>query len=201
MGESMLESFNGDNYIAKRITELIAKHDIKSVFETGTYQGQTTKWFIEFNNRSLTVITAEVNQTLFKHAETMFSHKPNVRVIGRSSHEAIMAFASTLKPRVLFYLDAHWYEYNPLLDELDAIGRLVQNGLIQTPVIAIHDWKVEGTQLGFDYYDKGKTQPYSDDFISKYLEMIYRGKMVVSHNTDVESAGAKRGIIYIEPVI
>jgi len=92
--------------------------------------------------------------------------------------------------RILFFLDAHWDDYCPLLDELKLIA---DNNL--EPVIAIHDFKVPDCPLlGFDSY---KGQDYDFDWIKPSIEKIYPDGYVVEYNNEAE--GAKRGVIFIYP--
>ena len=93
---------------------------------------------------------------------------------------------------VFFYLDAHWYNYNPLLDELKVIAKYNMN----KSVIAIHDFKVPGKDFGYDKFPDGKDYAWSN--IQKYIEDIYgKNKYDVMYNE--KTSGVNRGIIFIIP--
>src|SRR5690606_9109664 len=69
--------------------------------------------------------------------------------------------------KVFFFLDAHWEDFNPLLDELSIIAKYGFK-----PIIAIHDFKVPGRpELGFDTY---KDIIYEWDWIKDSIEEIFK---------------------------
>jgi hypothetical protein len=69
---------------------------------------------------------------------------------------------------LFFYLDAHWYEYWPILDELEVISKNCQNNAI----IVIDDFKVPDRDFGFTIdYNIGKILDY--EYIKEKLEKIY----------------------------
>jgi hypothetical protein len=78
----------------------------------------------------------------------------------QNSVDFIGGIASQLDERTLFFLDAHWYNYCPLLDELAVIAR----HRLRPAVIAIHDF-VTGhpDQLGYDCY---QSQPFTLEWIN-----------------------------------
>jgi hypothetical protein len=92
---------------------------------------------------------------------------------------------------VMFFLDAHWGNNCPLLAELDQIEKSEV-----MPVIAIHDFYTGDERLGFDSIHG---QRFEYEWI---LPVIYTiGIFQPEYNTFEESAGAKRGIIYLSPVV
>ena len=68
----------------------------------------------------------------------------------------------------IFFLDAHWNDYLPLLEELEAINRFDLH-----PVIAIHDFKEPTGQLGYDSYNG---HDICLSYIKEKLDAIYRAK-------------------------
>src|SRR5690606_34701363 len=93
--------------------------------------------------------------------------------------------------KILFFLDAHWQQYNPLLDELKVIA---EAGL--KPVIVIHDFKVPfRDDLGYDSYNG---QDYDYTWIQDSLHAIYGSNFTTRYND--QATGAKRGVIIIEPI-
>jgi hypothetical protein len=120
----------------------------------------------------------------------------NVRqIIGDSAVELpglIRELEGELEGPVLFYLDAHWGEHSPLLEELGAIAT---SGI--KPVIVIHDfYNPLHPEYGFDEWDIGE---YKLGLIEPLLVKIY-GKSGWRHWFNEEASGEKRGVIYIEPV-
>lgn len=190
-----LNPFNGDEYIQQEFLNLKNKFNITSVIETGTCLAGTTIWLAENFNR---VFTIEVNKTWLKIAIN--------RIEAASVGDKVKAFLGkseqvlddiiklySLTDNTIMWLDAHWAEACPLLDELNAIA---QNKI--KPVICIHDFMVPNEpSLGFDSYGG---QPFTFEWIKPYLDNIYGEELYeYFYNTNEKSAGAKRGIIYITP--
>lgn len=186
--------FEGDTVLRDKFRELIESKNITWVVETGTFKGATTKHFATWAKK---VDTVEINEQNFKDASENLQTFDNVIMHFGNSSEKLEEILSALpkkgrKPNTLFFLDAHWEAYNPLLDELACIER---HGL--KPYIAIHDFKVPGKpELGFDTYG---SIVYEWDWIAESIEKIYGADgYTVEYNS--ESTGAKRGVIFILPV-
>lgn len=182
--------FEGDTVAKEKMQKLITANDIKTVIETGTYLGSTTKHFSEWAEQ---VHTIEIKKEHFLEARDFLQDKKNVIMYHGNSPETLDNILSNIdKHELLFiFLDAHWNEYNPLLDELAVIAK---HGF--RPVIAIHDFKVPGhPELGFDQY---KDITYEWNWIEESVKKIYHGvNFTIEYNH--KATGAKRGIIYIYP--
>jgi len=100
-------------------------------------------------------------------------------------------FGKFVQP-ALFYLDAHWYKYNPLLDELAVLYK----NKLKNCLVVIHDFKVPNTNFGFDKFSDGSE--YSYEFIKKHIENIY-GVNGFEYHYNKQADGAHRGIIFIYP--
>ena len=182
--------FEGDLFARNKFQDIIESNGINTVVETGTYLGSTTRYFAQWAD---IVHTIEINKYNYEKAKSNLYDCSNVKMhFGNSSQELAKVIATLDKSQpVLFFLDAHWEDYNPLLAELKVIALA---GL--KPFIAIHDFKVPNKpELGFDSY---KGQDYEWDWIKAGIEEIYdEGGYKVEYNS--EASGAKRGIIYISP--
>jgi hypothetical protein len=191
-----LNPFNGDEFIQEEFLRLKKKFNITSVIETGTCLAGTTIWLAQNFDR---VFTVEVNRIWLKIAIN--------RIESASVGDKVKAFLGkseqvlddiiklySLKDNTLMWLDAHWAEACPLLDELKSIA----NNKLK-PIICIHDFMVPGEhELGYDTYGG---QPFTFEWIKPYLDNIYGDGMYgVSYNTNENSGGAKRGIIYLTPM-
>jgi len=180
------QGFEGDTFIPERIKELIAKHGIKYIIETGTYHGFTTRRFAEMVDH---VTTVESNRSFYEIARETLKDCTNVNMVKGNSGNCLTLY--TNDQPTLFYLDAHWYKECPLLDELTliAIAKI-------RPVICIHDWKVPARDFGYDKFPDGT--PFSLPAIRKHLDKIYgEHGYFVSYNK--KANGCYRGVIYIEP--
>jgi hypothetical protein len=180
----MFVAFNGDFYIRAEIEKLCKKYKIKTIIETGTFKGETTPVLAELAKE---VHTIEINPAYYH--QNHFTN-PKITKHHGSSPEMLTKILGSVKKPCLFYLDAHWYDYWPLLDELKVIGRDAQNS-----VIAIHDCFVpERPNLG---YDTRKGQRLDFEYISPYLPEIYPKGYAYHYNS--VSTGKNRGVIYIYP--
>lgn len=190
------QPFNGDTFIQQEFLKLRDKYDLVNAVETGTCMGSTTLWLSDnFKN----VYTVEVNPEFMRIAADKFKERENILpVIGNSPSVISRLFSKVIGNRTIFFLDAHWTNNCPLLAELKAIANA---GL--RPIIAIHDFKVPGSSLGFDSYNN---QPFTLDWIKPALAEIYNeadsdvDDYTYYYNSDETATGAKRGIIYILPL-
>ncbi len=181
--------FEGDTFLKEEIERLVKKHEIAGIIETGTYMGATT---LQFESMGLPVVTIEANEEYYHKAVTKFEGKNILHRLGNSVDilPLLMPFTKT-EFTYLFFLDAHWGEDNPLLQEL----AIIAESKIK-PVIIIHDFKVPNhPELGFDSYGG---QDYEWSWIEKSIENIY-GKDGYNYHYNTEVTGAKRGVIFIEP--
>jgi len=187
-----LRGFEGDGILEAKIKSVIESYGVKTVIETGTFKGGTTAKFCQMAHL---VITFENNLEYYKEASARLSKMDNLIMIRGESQRYL---DHVLKDNILdlgmclFFLDAHWYDHCPLLDELNIIA---ENKL--RPVIVIHDFKVPGTDLGFDTY-KGK--PLEWDYIKDHISKIY-GDKGFSYEYNSEAEGARRGVIIISPIL
>lgn len=179
-----MKAFNGDTYMKLEFEKLIKEYGIKTIIETGTYKGDTTLVLADMVEN---VITVELSDTYFNENKERFSGIKNIHAVEGNSVDLLKSINPT---NALVFLDAHWNDYCPLLDELKAISNWTEK-----PVIVIHDFKVpDHPELGFDSYNG---QDYDFGFIAVELLSIYGFNF--SHYSNTEASGSKRGVIYIEP--
>ncbi len=138
--------FHGD-FIAKELVRVIIKKcNVTSFIETGTYHGFTTKYVANLYGE-LPIFTCELNKNIYKSAKKNLKKLKNVTIRNMSSEKFLV---ETLKKEIgkipLFYLDAHWYKYWPLYDELTIITENCDKA-----IIIIDDFEVPGRK-DFKYY-------------------------------------------------
>jgi predicted O-methyltransferase YrrM len=184
-----LQGYEGDENIHLEIKRLVDLHKIDTIIETGTYLGGTTVRFAELVTN---VITIESDTQSQKTAyNDRLKNYPNVWSILAHSQDVL---SETILNNVnnLFFLDAHWENFCPLLQELQIIAN---EGI--KPVIVIHDFKVPNRpELGYDSY---KGQDFTFEWIKPSLDAIY-GDGGYNYNYNGKAEGAMRGVIYIEPL-
>ena len=182
--------WNNDPHIAAEVLRLKEAHGLRTAFETGTCLGSTTYWLVENFDR---VLSAEINEDFASIAGGRLGHLKNVMLFVRPSVD-ILDMRTTFETGPRFYfLDAHWGDHCPLLDELYAIAEVKVK-----PCILIHDFQVPGTDFGFDSMPDGR--PFNLELIAPHLNRIYGiGGYIVNYPTKV--AGAKRGWLSVEPCL
>lgn len=183
-----LEGFEGDTIMRDRFERLITDYKIDLVIEGGTYLGGTTRQLAKMVAH---IITIEVNAVHYARARTILKDLTNVHQMLGSTVDLLPIVLEGLQRNVLIFLDSHWLDHNPLLEELDIIYK---SGL--KPVIAIHDFKVPGQlDLGFDTY---KDIVYEWSWIKPNVERIYGvDGYIAEYNS--KAVGAKRGVVYLMP--
>lgn len=186
--ERNLKGFEGDELIYKEIKKIAKEHHIKVAVESGTYLGGTTKRLAELftHVHSLEIDGTNAIQAI-KHTEDC----PNVNIYqGNSSTDLLPLLKDIKQQKVFFFLDAHWLNHCPLLDELAQIAESKK-----IPFLAVHDFfNPNHTDFGFDTYNG---QRLDFDYIKEALDKIYPLGYQYYYNESAQ--GAKRGIIYILP--
>jgi predicted O-methyltransferase YrrM len=183
-------ALNADIYACEEFIRLRDEFGINEVIETGTCFGSTTLFFAD-NFRK--VYTTEINSLFVTIARDRFEKNgfENIASYYGDSLKYLVDILNDALPPVMLFLDDHWLESVPLIQELQIIAK---SGL--KPVIVIHDFKVPGhPELGFDSYNG---QDFEWEWIRPYIENIY-GKDGYHHYYNSKATGAKRGIIYITP--
>lgn len=185
--------FNRDTFLHAEIARLIGKWRVSVAYETGTNHGHTT---LALSMLCELTYTAEISAEYFERACELFDGVgERGQIIAECGSSPAILEANLPKLaglRTLFYLDAHWQSYWPLLDELRVIAKLDASH----PVIAIHDFKVPGRpDLGFDSYD-GQDLEFS--YIEDSINAIY-GEAGYELHYNRLAIGAHRGVVFIEP--
>ena len=185
--------FNRDAFLHAEVARLVGRWQVGVAFETGTFRGHTT---IALSLLCELTYTAEINEESYDRAAELFElayERGDIIADLGTSPEIIRASIPEITGlRVLFYLDAHWEDYWPLLDELKVIAELSA----PPPVIVIHDFKVpDRPDLGFDSYGD---QDLDYDYIRQSLTQIY-GENGYDFHFNRVAIGAHRGVIFIEP--
>ena len=176
--------FDGDDLLRRHFDNLVFTHAIDTIVETGTWKGGSTRYFAGMVKK---VVSYEVNASSHAEAQEQLKGLDVDLRLGNSGDEL---YAGGPDEKVLYFLDAHWYNYCPLLDELRIIAAAVNTGRPK-PVIVIHDFKVPGTDFGFDTWGD---LVYDWPHISEMIEAI--GPRYEIHYPS-EVSGAMRGYITI----
>jgi cephalosporin hydroxylase len=164
-------AFNHAPELISYFAKLKQKYKIDTIVETGTYKGGTTVVFADLFDA---VHTIEIVPDQYLYSKNRLSIFPNVTCHLGSSEKVLQSILPALaNQRVLFYLDAHWESYWPLLDELEEINRTHHKNCI----IVIDDCKVPGREdIPFDAY---KSHECSLEYVKEKLDQLFRSYEVV----------------------
>jgi hypothetical protein len=142
--------FNAQERRIEAVRDIFSSIDFRTVVETGTYRATTTLFL-----RTLTsapIVTIEADPRFFQYSRLRL-RSTGVTVLRGDSATVLRSIAAD--PRwnrapAFFYLDAHWLDALPLLDE---IGTIVSGW--HDFVVLIDDFKVPG-DAGYGYDDYGE---------------------------------------------
>jgi hypothetical protein len=169
--------------------DLSKKFNLTTFFETGTYHGKTAKIVSNYFDK---VVTIENNQNFYQTALDTLKDTPNCTLHLGSSPEMMEKHIEKNDNSIFFFLDAHWEDYFPLLDEL----KIIKDKNLK-PVIAIHDFYVPdengNAKFGFDSYHN---QPLDFPYIKNAIEDLYDNSYEVRYST---TSTTNSGVIFIYP--
>lgn len=157
--------FNNCPEIGIFIVYLKKRYNINTAIETGTYKGHTSMFLSYLFN---SVHTTEINQSEYNDTYKILKNCSNITCHLGSSDKVFQHLLPSLKgERLFFYLDAHWNDFWPLLDEIREIGKTHFNNCI----IMIDDFKVPNRpDIEFDKYGNHEC---SMEYIQNELNKVY----------------------------
>lgn len=154
-----------DKFLLSELYNLIDKFNIKKIIETGSYKGWSTSIL---SKTGLIIESIELNKDYFDEAKEK-NKFDNVTFFLGPSEIILENILYQEQKNLLFFLDAHWGEHWPLLDELNIISRKKIK-----PVIIIHDFFVPdqngNPKFGFDQY---QNQKLDYEYVKQNIEKIY----------------------------
>lgn len=158
-------AFNIAPEITPVFSFLAKQYKIETAVETGTCQGNTTIALARLIDK---VHTIEIVEDQYCKAKNKLKQISNIICHLGSSEKVLKDLLPSLSnQRVLFYLDAHWESYWPLLDELEEISSTHRDNCI----IIIDDFKVPGRRD--IYYDAYGGAECSIEYIKKQLDKVF----------------------------
>jgi predicted O-methyltransferase YrrM len=145
--------FNNQARRTEAVLAIIAAYHPDRIVETGTYRGSTTEFLaLHFDGP---VASVEMNPRFYHFAHRRLRKLNKVQLALGNSVDYLAAEqrrGGSGEERTIFYLDAHWYEYLPLKDELALIF-----GHWRSAIVIVDDFEVPGEpDYNFDDYGPGK---------------------------------------------
>jgi len=142
--------FNGQQCRSAAVSAIFERIAFAAIIETGTFRAVTTRYLRTLSIAPLATI--EINPRYHRYSRQRLAGQPNLFMfLGDSPAvlELLAADASWTTGPTFFYLDAHWLDNLPLVDEL----RIIRGGW-RDFVAVIDDFKVDGDG-GYRYDDYG----------------------------------------------
>lgn len=183
-------SFKDDSCMITDLVNIQKLFNYDIIIETGTNKGESLEILKTLFKK---VYTCEVLPEFYQEVQ----NKPGLvdeRVIHElsSSPDFLKKYFKEIgHDKFFLYLDAHWYDYCPLYDELQII-----QDFNYKPVIIIHDFNVEN---GFAYGGAGMGN-VDFNYVKEKIKTIYGGdgKYTTYFNT---KSDINRGCAYFYPII
>jgi predicted O-methyltransferase YrrM len=158
-------AFNSAPELSPFFNFLKAKYHLNTAIETGTFKGSTTTLFARLFD---TVHTIEISESTFQEAKETLKPYENIQCHLGSSEKVLSNILPSVKGKpVLFYLDAHWQEHWPLLEELEEISKTHRDNCI----IVVDDIKVPGKNS--IPYDKYGEHECSHEYMKTQLDKVF----------------------------
>lgn len=148
--ESWGGPLNGQRHRQAMVRELVRLLDVELVVETGTFRGTSSEFFLHVTGRPLKSVEANrrfheyARRRLRTYADVELALGDSRQYLGRLAADSAATAATTF-----FYLDAHWEEDLPLVEEIRIIV-----GAWSHAAIMIDDFEVPGDP-GYAYDDYG----------------------------------------------
>lgn len=176
-----------DSIFVNRLDQIIKDYSIEAVVETGVNEGKSTVCFAAMVNK---VYAIDNDQECLAAAANLIQRLniTNVELILGNSPDVLKEF--TFPERTVYFLDAHWDDYWPLLDEIAAIPR-------NSGIIIIHDILVPDKSFGWGF---GPDDTKGDILTYGYVKdalTAWSPNHVLEYNTEAHGIG--RGIAYLFP--
>ena len=186
-----VSAFNNDSVVSDTVVQLVKDLKIECIIETGTFCGTTTA-FLSDTFPDLEIYTIEVDEANYLKARANLSDYKNIKILFGSSEKVLELLLPLLKERrTLFYLDAHWEDYWPILDEMRAISKNLKDNCC----IVIDDFKVPFRPFQHDTYGD---QPLDVDYIQEKMNEVYTTPFYFFNDRSTRESRAV-GKIYIVP--
>jgi hypothetical protein len=185
--------FHGDAVYRRLMLDLLEAFPFTSFVETGTSRGYSTE-LVAMTCPKVPVFTAEVLEETYRTSRFALGRYPNITQLLGSSDEVVAKLIAERKvgDLPLFYLDAHWEAYWPLLAEM----RHIAGARLRTCTV-IDDFQVPGQpQFEFDSYPPADGSPGGNcdvDYVRPALDdaNVYHAAFPRYARTDAFGAGSR----------
>ena len=185
-------AFNGQSHRKRIFANIVSAAPFDAIVETGTCLGDTTRYMSQTTRQP--VYSCELSRTFYSLAKMRLADLNDVHLELTDSRQFLRKLGrdELVDKSVFFYLDAHWYDDLPVVEELDIIGSKWKQF-----VVMIDDFKVPWDRdYGYDdYYDDRVLElKFLRTAMSKHSLIVYFPAVPAKEET-----GARRGCIVVAP--
>ena len=181
-GRTAASAFNGQQVRMRTVRRLLDVYSPDAIVETGTYFGDTTRFF---SGNLVPVYSVEMSRVFCAASKVLLAGTNDVTVIRGDSAAVVQDLVDEHHfQRPLAYLDAHWYDRLPLRDEVTALLRC------DSFVAVVDDCRVPADpEYGFDDYGRFRID----------IELLDGLDLAAGFPTAPASAetGFRRGTLYL----
>lgn len=180
--------FNNQQLRTKIFDAIIKKGLVDFIVETGTFRGTTTDYFLTATGYP--IYSVELDVRSFYFSKCRFRKSKRVTLFNDDSRSFLnyLVTQKALKSRnIFFYLDAHWNDDLPLVQELEIIMKNWENYIVM-----IDDFKVDNDP-GYDY-DIYNGQSLELTLLNPLKQYYYKAYFPINSTNET---GAKRGSIIL----
>lgn len=182
-------AFNGQKFRCKIFSDLVNAFEFKAIFETGTFHGSTTEFMTTLTKSP--IFTVEGQERTFGYCCARFWNNKQVNLFYGDSRKFLkqQLYSQSLEDVPIFlYLDAHWNEDLPLLEEIEIILDARVNA-----VIMIDDFQVVNDS-GYIFDDYGLSKSLTVDYLSPFKHKI---TPFFPNCPSSEETGARKGCVVL----
>lgn len=151
---------NGQDMRLGIYKSVLEKLSFDCIVETGTYRGTSTEFFNQ--SSGLPVYSVEVHPRFYTYSKNRLKDEKDIHLHLSDSRSFLKDVVMKKVPKdasVFFYLDAHWYNDLPLLEEM----RIIKHW--EKALVLVDDFKVPGDD-GYSYDDYGPDKQLTLDYLS-----------------------------------
>jgi predicted O-methyltransferase YrrM len=132
--------FSGDTILQSTVRTLFRELRLTAAVETGTCYGETTGWLAQNCPKVFSIeVKPEYHEAAAARLDRLAALGRVTLILGNSSEVLASLDPQMVGARPFFFLDAHWYDYWPLVDEVASICQRFERF-----VVLIHDFEVPG---------------------------------------------------------
>jgi hypothetical protein len=183
--------FNGQAARQDLYRLLIKQLPVACVVETGTFRGDTTKFMHSVSG--LPVFTVESGERNYGYARARLKKTSDIHLTLGDSRDFLRKLADCRRGAdqgiFFFYLDAHWQDDLPLLEEVEIVAQRWPKS-----VVMIDDFKVPDDP-GYGYDDYGPGKVLEIEYLRAAVHLAYTA-FFPARRSDCDS-GARRGCVVL----